>query len=206
MKFIIEKKIYKFVFWVLVASLFHKSAFLLLPFYFLFRIKLPRSIILVLLIVSIIIKNINNVELLQFIISLFPPPYNSYVDTIGIFMTNDGSGFISYILFFIALYLTLNNYTVCTDRKYLVFYNSFIFAVFFLNSFSQFFLVTRTMEYFLPSFFIIFPLFYIQAKKSMHGYIFFISIFFVLVANIIKYVYFSPKENFLQYKNIFTAG
>jgi hypothetical protein len=205
-KFIIEKNIYRFVFLVFVASLFHKSALLLLPFYFLFRIKVPRFIVFLLLIVSIVIKNINGIELLQFIISIFPTPYNSYSDTIGVFMTNDGSGFISYILLSIALYLTSNSYDLCTNKKNLVFYNSFIFATFFLNGFYQFFLVTRAMEYFLPSLCIMFPLFYSQTKKTMKGYVFFIGIFLALAANIIKYVYFLPKESLLQYRTIFSAG
>lgn len=53
--YLFDKKYYKFIFWVLIASLFHKSALICLPFYFIASKKINKQTYLLILMVSILL-------------------------------------------------------------------------------------------------------------------------------------------------------
>ncbi len=56
-KYVVEKRILKFLIFTLIASLFHRSALIFLPFYFLLNIKISDTKIVVLYFLSILIGN-----------------------------------------------------------------------------------------------------------------------------------------------------
>lgn len=62
-RYIVEKKIYKFILFILLGSLFHKSLILLLPFYFINKIEIPKTKIKKIIILLFIVGSILYIKL-----------------------------------------------------------------------------------------------------------------------------------------------
>jgi hypothetical protein len=202
-RFIKEKNIVKYILCILLASFMHKSVLILLPFYFIFKVKLTRGIIFLVLLFAFGLGQIDTVKILSFLVSNLPPPYNAYSTIIGSFKNAGGHGIIGYILLIIAFFLTVTSYNVCISQRYRTYFNAFLMGVFLINAFPSMTLIIRLAEYFLISFCIVFPLFYLTAKKSIEKYAFFIFILLLLFIKIIDYVYFSDDGDLIKYQTIF---
>lgn len=200
-RYCVRRNFIKWAVTIFIAATIHKSAIMIVPIYFFVNHRYKKVTINILIIIAILLKQFNTGEILKSIISLFPPPYNGYAFALDL-LKNTGSGIISYLLAVIVF--ILNNYeNTIFNRKYNVFFNLFVLCTICLNIFYQYFVVTRIMDYFLPSLIILYPLVYKISRKNKYKYFLFLCITAILTLNIIKISIFSPQKTLLTYHTIF---
>lgn len=90
LKYIFDKKFIKYTFWIIVAVMFHKTAIIYLPIYFLNKIKLSKKI-LVVLGISIVLLSLIIENLLNFITTYFDI-YRNYWGAAERLTKNNSSG------------------------------------------------------------------------------------------------------------------
>lgn len=200
-KYIVSKHFWKWTIAIIIAGMFHKSAFFMFPFYYLGILNNSKKVINIILVIAIVLRQFDMSQVLRVGFSFLPAPYNSYGVVFDV-MKNQGSGLISYILWWVALLLNNSDINFMSRFEKLCF-KAFVVAVFFLNVFYQYFVVTRIMEYFLISVSIVYPCFYSISKKRTFLYFVAISITLLLGLNIIKIIYYSPPSALLFYRTIF---
>lgn len=202
-RFASEKKIKEWCLICFIAFLFHKSAIFVFPFYFFNKFKLSKKLINLLIIVSFVIKKIGALKILCFCLTLIPGPYASYADTLTWMPKSGGSGIIG--ILYLVIVFSINNFGAneLQNAMYRYYFYVFFFGAFFSNVFSDIYLVTRLMEYYLISIVVIFPLFIKILKKNNFTYIFAILVILLFSANFIKYSLFSPSSALLEYHTVF---
>jgi len=78
-----QKHLFKYVLLVLIAAQFHRSAYLMLPFYFIFRIKFSQFALVLMLMVSIGLSFVNFDAVLAYLIGKIFPVYLHAFNTWG---------------------------------------------------------------------------------------------------------------------------
>lgn len=195
-KFIINKDLKKWMFFVLLASLFHSSALICLPFYFIINAK-KKSYKFLIFILTLIIsfKYIDIINLLSGF-SYFSH-YSIYANTIDELANNR----MFYIDLLLLIYILFNVKRITNIDKKFDFY-IFIFVIGFALEFTGFFnpYVKRIAEYFLISKVVILPqiaLSYSYAKKRiLHNLIFIIYCIgiFIIITYVLKQANILPYE------------
>jgi len=164
-KFIIEGKFNKYIIFILVASLFHQSALMLLPIYFLRKVQFNRNIVIILYILSFskIIKDF----IYQYILYALPKMFLS-VDSLSIYghymegarVTGSDSMKVGVGFFIINLAYF---YTILKSKKILkfqpslsIYYTIFFISVLLFNMFWNVELIYRLDLYLLISFVMVF--------------------------------------------------
>ena len=111
-KHVTERNLYKFILIVLCASLFHYSALLMLPIYFInYFSRFGYKFWAILIIASIFISPFSSFELLKNVFSLLPKDYSSYLDIIDTGGSKFTMGFLYHlVLSFLSLYLSTKVY------------------------------------------------------------------------------------------------
>ncbi len=201
-KYCVEKNLFFWIFTIIIAMLFHKSAFIAFPMFFVCNRRYSRKFINLVLIAIIILKKIGALDLLCFVLSYLPAPYCNYAQILPYMVTKGGSGLLgySYILLILVLNNTKDNEITYEEN---FFFNLFIIATVFLNIFSNVYMVTRLMEYYSISLLIFYPSFYKFSKKNTYRYIFFLIMTTLFFFNFSKYAFFSPDSNKLEYHTVF---
>lgn len=202
----IDRKLFSWCIIVLVAFLYHKSALISFPMYFLCAVNLKRKTINLLAIGTLIIKKLGALELLCTIISYAPGNFSNYAKVLPYMVSEGTSGAIGYIYLVIILIMNNSKYFIREDFKERFFFNLFLVSASFMNIFHNVYMVGRLMEYFSISLLIVFPSFFYLSKKKKCTYIIFLMICTAFCANLIKYALFSPKENLLEYHTVFSKG
>jgi len=203
-RYCVQRKLFKWSLAVAVACLYHKSALIAFPMYFLCTVCLRKNIVNILIVITLVLKKIGALELLCFVISYIPGYFGNYAQVLPYMVSKGTSGTMGYIYLVIILIINNSKYFLRENLKDLFFFNLFIFSAIFINIFGNVYMVIRLMEYFSISLLIVFPNFYFLSKKNKYTYILFLMICTVFCANLIKYALFSPKENLLEYHTIFT--
>ena len=204
-KYCIRKKFFIWILHVFIAMLFHKSAFVVFPMYFLCNIRYKKVFINLLLLSTIILKRIGVLSILCLILSFLPPPYCNYWEVLPYMITEGGSGIVGYCYIIIALFINnLLGKEQELSQKDNFFFNLFIFSTMFLNIFSNIYMITRLMEYYFTSILIIYPFFYKASKKGLYKYIFFILMTLFFFINFSKYAFFPPSTSKLTYHTVFS--
>lgn len=98
LKFIKEKKFWRFLAVILVGMLFHKTAIIMLPFYFLVRLRLKQSYLLILTLCGLALTPFRD-KLSAFVVGTF---YPHYAET-GVAQPLSTSEFIYYLVVFGAV-------------------------------------------------------------------------------------------------------
>lgn len=199
-KYLKERKIYKYTFIILVASLFHKSALLLLPLYFVEYIKFNMKKFLLLTFFSKIVLNI----FLE-IIFLILPKYANYLNSER-YMLRDGS-LKMYIIYFYYIFILFNIYRGKKNENYIFGLTSLYIIVYFLSNYFP--IIKRFDLYLLP--FISITISYVGEirlfrNKSKIKSIFYTLITFFLFTGIFYKNYYLDEFNrfrYLNYKNYF---
>jgi len=199
-KYLKERKIYKYTFIILVASLFHKSALLLLPLYFVEYIKFNMKKFLLLTFFSKIVLNIF-LEVIFFIL----PKYANYLNSER-YMLRDGS-LKMYIIYFYYIFILFNIYRGKKDENYIFGLTSLYIIVYFLSNYFP--IIKRFDLYLLP--FISITISYIGeinlfGKKNSVKSLFSTLIIFALFTEIFYKNYYLDDLNrfrYLNYKNYF---
>lgn len=177
-KFMFEKNILKYVLVIILASFFHLSALLLIPFYWFADKKIPKVLMFVVLLISILFPKL----LVQPIFSLLNiEKYSIYLNS-DEGLAQSGLFLIISILFLIIL-IFKNKFE--SDRKLnLIFNLGYISVVLFnLSTISQAF--SRYSLYFMPFMYISIYYLSLISKSKFVAYIvlaFFVILFFVSVS------------------------
>lgn len=205
-KFPAEKKFIKWILLVFFAMLFHKSAFIVFPMYFLAKFKFSKLTVNIVLIATLILKKIGIFDLLCTVLSYMPGHYSEYAETLTWMSKSGGSGIVGYLYLFMLF--AANNSKFRTvffeERKMRTFSNILLFGAVFVNIFADIYMVVRLMEYFLISVVIFFPAFSKISRKNKYLYFFSFLLIGIYSANIIKYSFFSAPENLLNYQTVFS--
>lgn len=121
-KYIFERKFYKYLIAVLLASSFHITAIIMIPFYFIVQIKMDTKKFICGIIIGIVGLNAFE-KMLSILIDLFPK-YEHYNDSV-FFTYGSTTGLIIYGVIFIVMYIYRNK-LIKADIKNSVYIN-FIF-------------------------------------------------------------------------------
>lgn len=187
-----------------IASLFHKSAIFLFPFYFFNKISLSKIFINLLIVLSIVIKRLGALEILCSLIAFIPGQYSSYAEVLSWLPRNGGSGIICYLYLLIVLIVNNLCYDKMKNEKDSRFYfYIFTFGALFSNVFSDVYLVTRLLEYFIISILLVFPICINGLKKSVLSYSILFFLMAIFFANFIKYSFYSSPSALLEYHTVF---
>lgn len=201
-----ERKIFKWFLFCLLAFLFHRTAIVFSIMYLFVTRKYSRLFINACLLGALVLKQIDIVNVMKFLLGFLPGRYAGYAYVFDA-IKNGGSGAISYLY---ALIILIMNNTKRRDSFYfgknITYFNLFVLATVLLNIFCDFYMFTRIAEYFLVSIVIVFPLFYKVLKKSYFGLLFFYFVFGILFLNICKFAIFSASTMHLEYHTIFSRG
>jgi len=200
-KYFKERKIYKYTFIILVASLFHKSALLLLPLYFVKHIRFTMKKFLLLTFFSKIVLNI-----FLGIIFLILPKYANYLNSER-YMLRDGS-LRMYIIYFYYIFILFNIYRGAKKNENYTFgLTSLYIIVYFLATYFP--IIKRFDLYLLP--FISISISYVGeinlfGKKNSVNSLFSTLITFALFTIMFYKNYYLDETNrfrYLNYKNYF---
>lgn len=122
-RFIIEKKIVKYIIVIMIASQFHKSALIGFVFYPLKNVRLTNLSMLTILLISPIIG-----EVMRFIVKIFIPQYSIYLNKT---VNQEGTKAIIIFLLLAIIIMLLKKYIKITDvsESFFIFYNNFIYGL-----------------------------------------------------------------------------
>ncbi|MEH6514605.1 MAG: EpsG family protein [Maribacter arcticus] len=168
-KYIVEKKIVKYIIVIVLGGLMHKSLFVFLPFYFFIdKIKLDVKIWYVLFFISLILHFIPITDLfdLSFFTNLISDSevdYSGYAENLNDDEGQSGQLSLGYLTRVVIGFFILYFYKRITnlDKDYIVYYNFALIGILLYNAFSHVLFMSRINYYFL--FFSIFALSFIIA-------------------------------------------
>ncbi len=116
-RFIINRNLFKFIIFVLIASLFHYSALISLPMYFLYRVKFTKIFSLIIIFLSIFIS-----PFLSKILILYFPYYSNYFNN-----ASHGKSLL-YFLFFILIFIFMH-YKYIKDYRTSFYFNVYTIGI-----------------------------------------------------------------------------
>lgn len=205
-RFCVEKRFFCWLIFILLAMSFHKSAGIIFPLYFFSRITLNKTFINTLLFLAPILREMDMMILLNYIIAHIPGAYSNYAEVLLWFPKSGGSGVISYL--YLLMCFVMNNCRKRSyffeDSKYRIFSNLFFLSAFFVCIFSSNYLILRLLEYLLVVIVVVFPRYMKASKSNLFLYIISLMILVIFCVNFIKYIFFSPSSDLLHYQTIFS--
>jgi len=205
--FLVEKKPIYFFTAILIASLFHSTAYFLLPLFILSYVRIQLNFknifLIVFLFLAIILfpdKIFTQAE--TFVSFYFEEEYKGYINQ-KVKGVKAGYGFIiNFLIYIILFYFTQNQ----KETWKAIVLNVVIFSFLILPLTFNIFLVDRLNFYFNPILMIAFPLAFENIKEKLYrsGYMALIAFF-----TIYQFFYFFYSETwtvkFFEYKTIFSA-
>ncbi|MGE7614592.1 EpsG family protein [Paenibacillus sp. NPDC101420] len=199
-RYITRKNIIKYAIGVIIASLFHTSAIIFIPLYFLKNINLNIRRVVTLVILGIMLYFFNIISLINYF--FVPDKYMSLLGSILDYNPNPGIG----ALFYISIALILSLKTGQKDSDYYPFIITYIlFNSLLLFTLSSF-VVSRLTMYGHMAIVPVIPYLFIKLKIENNlfkiAYIIFLLAYFILFASTIIDI-FSVDTNNLMYRTIF---
>ena len=180
-KYVIERKFWHFLFSIFGASLFHFSAIVVIPIYWLTR-KIPFGIVICGTICAFALAHIGiTTSLFSLLVSLFTGHYASYADSFaGFGNSNTGLGiYVRIIVWLWIIYMLSNN----TDSfKYLIIYNILSIGVISYSFCLGVDILIRLSEYFTLVLIIAIPYVLQKTNLRFNRFVFCIFIFIALGA------------------------
>ncbi|QEZ70104.1 EpsG family protein [Paraclostridium bifermentans] len=127
-KYIINSNFKKYIISVIVASLFHNSALIMIPFYFILKMNINKKLVLNLTILSII--SFASIGKIINIVFTILPRYQKYVGSS--FLSQESSWMhLIVIIALIVIVLPIKNRLIIEDKKNNIYINAIIFAAIF---------------------------------------------------------------------------
>lgn len=192
-RYILNKKLFKYVIFILIASLFHRSALVLLPLYFLPYTKIHnRYFWLVLFVITFFIGNIN------FLLDLIKPGLQSIGQKVGVFEVYNyylerdqieintdvqlGLGYI-FKLLVNAFLIIVSSLVIKKHPKTSLFFVLFFIGTIFFNLFYSIQLLGRINNYFLimRSVVIAISIWYFWKTKEYRIYIYLFCLLYFII-------------------------
>ncbi|QYR67276.1 EpsG family protein [Fusobacterium animalis] len=202
-KYMKERKIYKYIFTIIIATQFHESAFLLLPLYFIKHIKFSLKKVFFITLSSKILLDI-------FLIVIFSilPKYGTYLNSER-YMPKAGN-IKMYIICFYYIFIIFNVYKGSRkNNNYTFVFSSLFVIIYFLTTYFP--IIKRFNVYFLP--FMSITISYIgeisvfkrKVKNSIKKPFIILGTFLLFTTMFYKNYYLDDLNRFryLNYKNYF---
>lgn len=201
--FIQERKLKKFLVYMLIGAGFHSSILLLLPMYFLPNIKIPKRLFFMFIIISYVVVYFGISQDIINFIAYRIPMYSYYYNHRFLFNENVdvfSMGLLLKVLFaiFIILFSKKIYKDYCLEKNYYM-----IGIVFNILSLSTF-MYNRIGHYFAAFSIFAIPKLIEEIEKKRLRIPFFIFSFIVFIALIIQTFIINPEASNLQYKSIFS--
>lgn len=130
LKFLFDRKCLKYIATIIIASLFHMTALIMIPIYWIARIKFSTKKLIILMIILAFAGTLFN-PIFNYITSIIPQ-YNMYSNYSG---TDVGIGtYIINIIYLVLIFLViLNNKRICeAEKDYNIIVNIVTFSTFFI--------------------------------------------------------------------------
>jgi hypothetical protein len=177
-KFIEEKKLFKYLLFIAIGFLFHRSALFLIPFYWIDKIKFGKITWIVFLIISTVISFTSIVPIFIEKVVMLIPKYGAYASRNFESAISSGATNILYALMYIVIVLYMDKVT--KKRRHLLYLNIFLVGINLSFIFMTVDFLYRISYYFIPMFSIIIPLLIRELKVGLNKSI--ITMFFVLIS------------------------
>lgn len=131
-RYIVNRNVLKFIGLILLASIFHYSAFLLLPIYYVnYLSKIKFKYWLILFLVSVLLSAHTFLEIFKTVLPIFPKDYTHYLDKIITTDSKFGFGFLFHIILsIITLYFSSK---VTFDKSNRIILNLYFLGVILMN-------------------------------------------------------------------------
>ena len=156
-----KKKIIPYMLLTLLAATFHKSALLMIPFYFVLQIKITNKVLMLYSAATAIIF-ITSPYILDIVTKVW---YGGYVDTIYLLYGNDWFYLITPIILFLVIYIFKDKICEDDDRNY-IYVNCAFFNLFFYIIGCRHSLVDRFTIYFEPAIIIALCILFTNLKEN----------------------------------------
>lgn len=191
--FIVQKKFFPYFLLILIAALFHKSALISIPFYFLGNVSFNRYTLIILLIFSIIFSFFINLHELM----LNTPFYSNYFQKGNELVSADlGLGYVSKLL--IGIFVILFYSEIVAQGNFArMSVNFFFFYLITLAVFRDSQVLVRIGYYFHIFLIVVIPFIIKAAEKRTKLILLFSFIVFSLAILTISII--NPEEKFLPY-------
>lgn len=170
LRYILKKDFIKYLICIIIAMMFHKTALILLPIYFIINIKLSKKHYYISLGLAIIVGLSSDIIIYQILPIISPYYFNKYVDTI--YLSNGIGGITNVIhitMFIIIAGLTIKNLEKMTkiDKTVNVFLNFSIIGIVLVMLGTQSLLLFRLSLYFTEYFIFLIPVLlkYLKEEK-----------------------------------------
>lgn len=202
-KYMKERKIYKYIFTIIIATQFHESAFLLLPLYFIKHIKFSIKKVFFITLSSKIL-----LDIFLIVIFFILPKYGSYLKSER-YMPKAGS-IKMYIIYFYYVFIVFNVYKGSKKKgNYTFILSSLFIIIYFLATYFP--IIKRFNVYFLPFMAITISnvgeisIFKTKVKNTIKKPFIILGTFLLFTAMFYKNYYLDDLNRFryLNYKNYF---
>jgi transmembrane protein EpsG len=202
-KFVIERKLIKFLILIIAASFFHTSAVIFILAYPLFTVKITNKRVVILLGISLLIGLLKVGSALGMIISNYLP---FGADKLTGYLDGEGSGVnvLNFIEIIPVLFILLNfRKKIEHQIKYFnIFFNLYLVYIMITFAFYDFAFIARLKGYFLIGYIIILSsLVYIPSKKNIGIGIISVLLMYCFASYIRELLVFDNGEGYLPYNS-----
>ena len=128
-RFIEERKFWRYILSVLLIFMFHTSAILLVPFYWIGRIRLSKSYWVLVILCSIIFYKINIFHSLISLVALLIPKYATFIGLAGHDEFKGGLGLSLILLIILGISVALFAEFVQRNERHRIYFNLFLMGV-----------------------------------------------------------------------------
>lgn len=175
-KYIVEQALWKYIAVVIFASLFHSSALILLPFYWLLAVKYKPFTLMVILFLSIGISCFFPLKTLLGLIPYYGDYLTIYSDLNPV--AELGLGYFTKIVLASLAVLFYPLLLSDTPHKYVIVMNAFVFYVALMTIFRDYMVFLRISYYFHIFIILLLPRFLLVVTKRSRPVIYILAIFY----------------------------
>lgn len=144
-KFVEQAKLYRYVLWVIIASCFHLSAILLIPFYYVLNRQYSRYVILFAIIISV---GISYTGIIGKFMGMLPI-YTNYLESGNVYNVNSNLGFGALCKYLIGFILILNKDRLASYSQYInIAINSYSIYLILMGMMQEYLVFLRFSYYF----------------------------------------------------------
>lgn len=182
-KFIEEKKFLKYILFISIGFLFHRSALFLIPFYWADKVKFGKVTWIVILVISISLSFTGAIPFFIEEVVMLIPKYGAYARRGFESAISSGATNVLYSLMYIVIVLFKDRFL--QNKRDLLYLNIFLIGINVSFIFMTVDFLYRISYYFIPMFIIIIPLLFSKLKFGLNKII--ITAFFVLISLVFWY-------------------
>ncbi|WP_133146573.1 EpsG family protein [Vibrio splendidus] len=142
LKYINYREVYKYYSFLLFALLFHTTAIVFFPLYFIYNLKLNRKVLMLSLVAAFLFGNVV-LQIITFLLEFFQMRYVEFLSP-GEDDLTSGSGLMQYITYFLCLFSIFHLDKI--EKNYLIYFKVFYLYVFFNLVFFDFMLGIRAVQ------------------------------------------------------------